>query len=246
MRRFRLIKTYPYSPELGTVIIEDDLGQFVSNKVEIFEEDNVLSFPEFWQELKPIPKIGTIIKIIKTVDGCSGAEGKIGVVTGKPSYYGLFQKDNFIDGLECFNVEIGNDIWRVACHKYKVIEEPAKGRNLDFEIIEVHYLSENEDVRIEYENGNPTYRSDRKKTVNTVKLNEFTETDWKKHITISKVKRLSDGKVFSTKNVEDFNILNNPKLSYNDVWNISNNKSSDDNYIIIDKRKLKDLIKSKK
>jgi hypothetical protein len=46
-------------------------------------------------------------------------------------------------------------------------------------------------------------------------------------------------------NADMYLILNKPCLSLNDIWDISNNKSSDDNYVIIDKRKLKDLVKSK-
>jgi hypothetical protein len=52
--------------------------------------------------------------------------------------------------------------------------------------------------------------------------------------------------VFSTKEAaENYIICNKPCLSFNDAWNISNNKSSDNHYVIIDKRKLKELVKSK-
>jgi len=51
---------------------------------------------------------------------------------------------------------------------------------------------------------------------------------------------------FSTKKAaENYIICNKPCLSFNDVWNISNNKSSDNSYVIIDKKKLKELVKSK-
>ena len=51
---------------------------------------------------------------------------------------------------------------------------------------------------------------------------------------------------FSTKKAaENYIICNKPCLSFNDVWNISNNKSSDNHYVIIDKRELKKLVKSK-
>jgi hypothetical protein len=51
---------------------------------------------------------------------------------------------------------------------------------------------------------------------------------------------------FSTKKAaKNYITCNKPCLSFNDVWNISNNKSSDNNYVIIDKRKLKEFVKSK-
>ena len=57
---------------------------------------------------------------------------------------------------------------------------------------------------------------------------------------------LQDKLKFSTKEAaENYIICNKPCLSFNDVWNISNNKSSDNHYVIIDKRKLKELVKSK-
>jgi hypothetical protein len=53
-------------------------------------------------------------------------------------------------------------------------------------------------------------------------------------------------KRFSTREAaENYIICNKPCLSFNDVWNISNNKSSDNYYVIIDKRKLKEFVKSK-
>jgi len=51
---------------------------------------------------------------------------------------------------------------------------------------------------------------------------------------------------FSTKEAaENFIICNKPCLSFNDIWNISDNKSSDNNYVVVSKKKLKQLVKSK-
>jgi len=62
-----------------------------------------------------------------------------------------------------------------------------------------------------------------------------------------KTKELFERRLFfsSYKAAENYVICNKPCLSFNDVWNISNNKSSDNHYVIIDKRKLKELVKSK-
>lgn len=54
-------------------------------------------------------KVGDKIKIVITTDGCRGAEGKIGIVTNKPS----------TDGLTCykdgFNVDCGDKhVWRIG------------------------------------------------------------------------------------------------------------------------------------
>ena len=51
---------------------------------------------------------------------------------------------------------------------------------------------------------------------------------------------------FSTKQAaENYIICNKPCLSFNDVWNIGDNKSSDNNYIVISKKQLKELAKTK-
>jgi len=51
---------------------------------------------------------------------------------------------------------------------------------------------------------------------------------------------------FSTKKAaENYIICNKPCLSFNDVWNMTINKSSDNNYVVIAKKDLKELVKSK-
>lgn len=51
---------------------------------------------------------------------------------------------------------------------------------------------------------------------------------------------------FSTREAaENYIISNKPCLSFNDVWNISNNKDTDTHYMVVDKRKLNELVKSK-
>lgn len=54
-------------------------------------------------------KVGDKIKIVRATDGCRAAEGKIGIVTNKPS----------TDGLTCykdgFNVDCGDEhVWRIG------------------------------------------------------------------------------------------------------------------------------------
>lgn len=54
-------------------------------------------------------KVGDKIKIIRTTEGCYGAEGKIGTVTNEPSINGLCEDK---DG---FNVDCGcGHIWRIG------------------------------------------------------------------------------------------------------------------------------------
>lgn len=59
---------------------------------------------------KPIKyKVGDKIKIIRATDGCYGAEGKIGIVTNKPSTDGL------CDNKDGFNVDCGcGHVWRIC------------------------------------------------------------------------------------------------------------------------------------
>lgn len=54
-------------------------------------------------------KVGDKIKIIKGTKGCYGAEGKIGIITNKPSTDGLFY---YQDG---FNIDCGDEhVWRIG------------------------------------------------------------------------------------------------------------------------------------
>lgn len=54
-------------------------------------------------------KVGDKIKIIKGTKGCHGAEGKIGIITNKPSTDGLiYYKDGF-------NIDCGDEhVWRIG------------------------------------------------------------------------------------------------------------------------------------
>ena len=54
-------------------------------------------------------EVGNKIKIIRTTEGCYGAEGKIGTVTNEPSINGL------CDDKDGFNVDCGcGHIWRIG------------------------------------------------------------------------------------------------------------------------------------
>lgn len=53
-------------------------------------------------------KVGDKIKIIRTTEGCYGAEGKIGIITNEPSTNGL------CDHKEGFNVNCSGHVWRIG------------------------------------------------------------------------------------------------------------------------------------
>ena len=67
MKKFKLIKAYPNSPDLGVVVEEDKIGQFVSNTIEIFDKYTIENFPEFWEVIKD--------PILTTEDGVDIYEG---------------------------------------------------------------------------------------------------------------------------------------------------------------------------
>ena len=53
-------------------------------------------------------KVGDKIKIVRATTGCYGAEGKIGIITNKPSTDGLTYQDGF-------NVDCGDGhVWRIG------------------------------------------------------------------------------------------------------------------------------------
>ena len=55
-----------------------------------------------------------------------------------------------------------------------------------------------------------------------------------------------NARFFSTKKAaENYIICNKPCLSFNDVWNIGDSKSSDNDCIVISKKQLKELVKAK-
>jgi len=80
MKKYKLIKEYPLSLKLGTIIEEDKYGQLTTTKddfLQIFQMNEVKKFPEFWEEIKELTyeiltfsssknnnayKIGTILK----------------------------------------------------------------------------------------------------------------------------------------------------------------------------------------
>lgn len=64
MKKYELIKTYPNSLPIGTIVKKDSLGQYVTENVHIFQREDVEDFPEFWQE---IPEF----KILKFIDKIS-------------------------------------------------------------------------------------------------------------------------------------------------------------------------------
>lgn len=59
MKKFKLIKEYPNSPKLNSIVITDDLGQYIIDKpLQIFQTTEIENFPEFWQEIgDEYPKI---------------------------------------------------------------------------------------------------------------------------------------------------------------------------------------------
>lgn len=51
-RTFKLIKEYPNSPELGTIVSRCGFGCCYNNdEIELFDDDEE-DFPEFWEEVK--------------------------------------------------------------------------------------------------------------------------------------------------------------------------------------------------
>jgi hypothetical protein len=52
-RSFRLMKAYPDSPLFGTIVREDDHGWFVDDQ-EIIYGDEIVGYPEFWEDITDI------------------------------------------------------------------------------------------------------------------------------------------------------------------------------------------------
>ena len=52
MKKYQLIKAYPNSPKEGTIVKQDDLGQYVAEKpLLIFDKVEIEGYPSFWEEI---------------------------------------------------------------------------------------------------------------------------------------------------------------------------------------------------
>jgi len=49
--KYKLIKTYPGSPELGTEVDKKDSDTYVSSTYLTFRHDNVEEYPEYWEKV---------------------------------------------------------------------------------------------------------------------------------------------------------------------------------------------------
>jgi len=53
--KYKLKKDFPMCPiEIGGVVIEDKFGQYVSEKVIIFEKETIENYPEFWEKIEEL------------------------------------------------------------------------------------------------------------------------------------------------------------------------------------------------
>ena len=52
MRKFRLKKCYPGSPELGSLLTQDIWGQYIDNCINVYYKKDIEPFEEFWEEIK--------------------------------------------------------------------------------------------------------------------------------------------------------------------------------------------------
>ena len=52
-KTFKLIKTYPNSPAIGTEVIQTDEGYYLTNEGLSFTVNEVENFPFFWEEVVP-------------------------------------------------------------------------------------------------------------------------------------------------------------------------------------------------
>lgn len=51
-RSFKLIKVYPYSPKLGTIIFQKLNGFYDDNFNKAFNEEFLLKWSEYWEEIR--------------------------------------------------------------------------------------------------------------------------------------------------------------------------------------------------
>jgi hypothetical protein len=192
MNEYKLIKKLPFenSPEIGYISKEIKgskplahywMGNWFDPKL----------YPEYWEVLKQINNIETkdLKEGQKVYRIWRNGEKSLGVIV-RPNFNLKFKalEDYPAEGQITKGYRYG-----LGDYKYELIEEVIKK---DYEILEIHYKSDNEDTIVEYSNGIAVKRNDNISIEDTCTLKQFNKTDWEKYITITKVKRLSNNQIF--------------------------------------------------
>jgi hypothetical protein len=204
MNSYELIETYPGSPGLGTIVVDTNInngakdGYFSENwgkpnggsAFKISIQHDCENNPKFWRKIenKKLLTKDTVKEGQKVYRIWRNGEKSLGVIT-KPDFM-MFEalEDYPAEGQITKGYRYG-----LGDYKYELIEEVIKK---DYEILEIHYKSDNEDTIVEYLNGIAVKRNDNISIEDTCTLKQFNKTDWEKYITITKVKRLSNNQIF--------------------------------------------------
>lgn len=111
MKKYKLIQIFPASDlTLGTIVTQDELGQYVTKSLSIFKKEDVESFPTFWKEI-----IEEIYEIVGFNDGFNDyyktLDGKF-TINGTRFYDENYLIDNF--EITVINRKSDNKIFRIG------------------------------------------------------------------------------------------------------------------------------------
>lgn len=62
MKKYKLIKIFPGSPSLGTIIEDTGQGSYKMNNSQYYGKINIENYPEFWEEIIEVPEYVECIK----------------------------------------------------------------------------------------------------------------------------------------------------------------------------------------
>lgn len=232
MKTYRLIKKYPGSPELGAIVNKQSPHNLY---MQCIDE------PEYWEEIKESEykilmwSYGRDKFLFSKNPDWSAGEFHI------HSVQRLSDGEIFTVGEKCNGDIIKSfKVYDNDTRIYVISENKTWG--LDLELLKKD--KKPKPVLFVSEDGVEIFENDK---VFSIENKPYLIDSILCLTASNKIKELFPRRIFfSTKKAaENYLICHKPCLSFNDVWNISNNKSSDNLYVVIDKRKLKELVKSK-
>jgi hypothetical protein len=211
MKKYRLIKTYPGSPELGT-IIEPSIGSihlyYNYNKHYHYNKciDSPMKFPEFWEEIIEYP-IGTLVR-----DTFSNANF---IYKKKANYKWICLGSSFVNPIDSieytiYDNEIGKNL------RYVVVEK-------DYEILSYYAKNisgkGNDYVDNEYIWLKTSINSDKWSRLGHI-TSPYTTEEITNHngYGIHSIKRLSDGEIFTIGDKIENGIIKNIIIEKNKIY----------------------------
>jgi hypothetical protein len=255
MKKYRLIREYPDSPEIGTEIIKShisnsSLGNYDTYMIKgegWFKLSNPQDYPEFWQ--KVVEKDYEILRFIlpsNNIIHVQHVKNSIKFMLKNPNTYKIYSVKRLSDG-EIFtigdkvtfnNINSTIEAFRLEIEAFYVDFKSGNG-------VSIKYVEKAKQPLFKTEDGVDIFEHDRFWNVDlkfNFKKQEFQITNNKYSLEFLK----NGSKQFSTKEkAEEYIIMNKPCLSLNDIATIYKGINKKTNHPSSQANQLKNLVKQK-